>query len=129
MRKTFTLRTVQAVSPTVSGYALRVPIVQGDFPLAHLCRLVGVIEIPSASLKTALPLGSAIELTLDVDRGGALSVKAFLPAQRRDIRSRRAARRAGHLPGRHETARRDAPRTRPARSVSRHFGTGAATPS
>ena len=80
MRKTFTLRTVQAVSPTVSDFALRVPIVQGDFPLAHLCRLVGVIEIPSSSLEKALPLGSAIELTLEVDRGGALSVKAFLPA-------------------------------------------------
>jgi molecular chaperone DnaK len=81
MRKTFTLRTVQAVSPTMTEYALRVPVVQGDFPLAHLCRLVGVIEIPSAALNAPLPLGSPIELTLEVDRGGALSVKAFLPAQ------------------------------------------------
>jgi molecular chaperone DnaK len=80
MRKTVTHRTVQQVSPA-SDYALRVPVVQGDFPFAHLCRLVGVIEIPGSSLKRALPVNSVIELTLEVDRGGALSVKAFLPDQ------------------------------------------------
>jgi len=80
IRKTFTHRTVENVSPT-ADYALRVPIVQGDFPFAHLCRLVGVIEIAAASLKSPLPAGSIIELTLEVDRGGALSAKAFLPAQ------------------------------------------------
>jgi molecular chaperone DnaK len=81
MRKTFTHRTVQAVSPNNADYALRVPIVQGDFPFAHLCRLVGVIEIPAARLKRPLPVGSVVELTLEVDRGGALSVKALVPAQ------------------------------------------------
>ncbi|HEY3252875.1 MAG TPA: Hsp70 family protein, partial [Polyangiaceae bacterium] len=80
IRKTFTHRTVENVSPS-SDYALRVPIVQGDFPFAHLCRLVGVIEIAAATLKRPLPAGSVIELTLEVDRGGALSAKAFLPTQ------------------------------------------------
>jgi molecular chaperone DnaK len=80
IRKTFTHRTVENISPTAE-YALRVPIVQGDFPFAHLCRLVGVIEIGAASLKSPLPAGSVIELTLEVDRGGALSAKALLPAQ------------------------------------------------
>jgi molecular chaperone DnaK len=80
MRKTFTLRTVQAVAPS-ADCALRVPIVQGDFPFAHLCRLVGVIEIPAQALKQSLPIGSVIELTLEVDRGGALSVKALIPVQ------------------------------------------------
>jgi molecular chaperone DnaK len=80
MRKTFTLRTVQAVAPSAE-FALRVPIVQGDFPFAHLCRLVGVIEIPAQALKQSLPMGSVVELTLEVDRGGALSVKALIPVQ------------------------------------------------
>lgn len=80
MRKTFTLRTVQAVA-TSADFALRIPIVQGDFPFAHLCRLVGVIEIPARALKQSLPMGSVVELTLEVDRGGALSVKALIPVQ------------------------------------------------
>jgi len=80
IRKSFTLKTVENVSAS-ADYALRVPIVQGDFPFAHLCRLVGVIQIPSSSLKATLPAGSLVELTLEVDRGGALSAKACLPAQ------------------------------------------------
>jgi len=55
MRRTFTLRTVEAVAPGLDGFALRVPIVQGEFPLAHLCRLVGALEIPSRGVKAALP--------------------------------------------------------------------------
>jgi molecular chaperone DnaK len=81
LRKTFTLRTVENVSPSAAEYALRVPIVQGDFPFAHLCRLVGVIQIPAASLKGQLPADSVIELTLEVDRGGALNARALVPAQ------------------------------------------------
>jgi len=80
-RKTFTHRSVDNIQPTAKGFALRVPIVQGDFPFAHLCRLVGVIQIPAESLKRALPAGSVVELTLEVDRGGALSARAHIPAQ------------------------------------------------
>jgi molecular chaperone DnaK len=81
IRKTFTHRTIEPISASVTDYALRVPIVQGDFPFAHLCRLVGVIQIPASALKAPLPADSAIELTLEVDRGGALTAKAFLPSQ------------------------------------------------
>jgi len=81
MRKTFTLRTVENVAPSLTEYALRVPIVQGDFPFAHLCRLVGVIQIPASTLTAPLPVDSVIELTLEVDRGGALNARALVPAQ------------------------------------------------
>jgi molecular chaperone DnaK len=80
-RKTFTHRTVERIDPRSGDFALRVPIVQGDFPLAHLCRLVGVIEIAARQLKAPLPTGSIVELTIEVDRGGALSAKASVPAQ------------------------------------------------
>jgi molecular chaperone DnaK len=80
-RKTFTHRTVHNIAPSATDFALRVPIVQGDFPFAHLCRLVGVIQIPAAALQRTLPAGSVVELTLEVDRGGALSARAHIPAQ------------------------------------------------
>jgi len=79
MRRTFVLRTVETVSPGVEGFALRVPIVQGEFPLAHLCRLVGTLEIPSVGVKSTLPAGSSIEVTLELDRGGRLSATARVP--------------------------------------------------
>jgi molecular chaperone DnaK len=80
MRRTFTLRTVETVSPGVHGFALKVPIVQGEFPLAHLCRLVGTLEIASEDVKSTLPAGSPIELTLELDRGGRLSASARVPS-------------------------------------------------
>lgn len=79
LRRTFTHRTVEAVVPGFTDYALRVPIVQGEFPWAHLCRLVGVLEIPSAALEAPLPVDAAIEVTLEVDRGGQLRAQAHVP--------------------------------------------------
>ncbi|HEY8027367.1 MAG TPA: Hsp70 family protein [Burkholderiaceae bacterium] len=72
IRRSFTLATAETVHPAGEGFALKVPIVQGEFSLAHLCRLVGTLEIPGSALKSVLPVGSEIELTLELDRGGQL---------------------------------------------------------
>ncbi|MEO8876306.1 MAG: Hsp70 family protein, partial [Polyangiaceae bacterium] len=79
-RKTFRLRTSLAVLPGQSASALSIPIVQGEAPLAHLCRLVGTIEIRADLLKDPLAAGSPIDIVLDVDRGGKLAATAELPA-------------------------------------------------
>ena len=76
IRRTFILHTAETVHPNDEGYALQVPIVQGEFSLAHLCRLVGTLEIPSKALNAALPVASEIELTLELDRGGQLGASA-----------------------------------------------------
>lgn len=78
LRRSFTHRTVEAVGPALPGHALRVPIVQGEFPWAHLCRLVGVLELPSAELRGPLPADSTIEVTIELDRGGRLQARAHV---------------------------------------------------
>jgi molecular chaperone DnaK len=80
IRRTFVLRAACTVNPGCSGYALKVPIVQGEFSRAHLCRLVGSLEIPSSALKTSLPAGSEIEVMLELDRGGQLRAQARIAA-------------------------------------------------
>jgi molecular chaperone DnaK len=50
--------------------------VQGEFTLAHLCRLVGTLEIPASALTAALPAGSEVEVMLELDRGGQLRARA-----------------------------------------------------
>jgi molecular chaperone DnaK len=77
IRRTFTHNTVETVSPG-EDFALKVPIVQGEFRASHLCRLVGVLEVPARGLKRSLPVGSPIEVTLELDRGGRLSARARL---------------------------------------------------
>ena len=79
-RRTFTHHTVETVAKGVSEHVLKVPIVQGELEQAHLCRLVGALEISGANVTTSLPIGSPIEVTLEVDRGGRLSARALVPA-------------------------------------------------
>jgi molecular chaperone DnaK len=78
-RKSFRLRTSLTVHPGQSASALRVPIVQGETAIAHLCRLVGHIDIRPDELREALPAGSAVDVVLELDRGGKLGASAFVP--------------------------------------------------
>ncbi len=78
-RRTFVHHTVEAALPG-AGVALRIPVVQGDFDEAHLCRLVGAIEIDGGALDRTLPSGTPVEVTLSLDRGGNLSAQAYVPA-------------------------------------------------
>ncbi len=78
-RKTFRLRTSLTVHPGQKESAISVPIVQGEVDLAHLCRLVGTIEIRPDALTAVLPAGSLVDVVLDLDRGGRLTATAALP--------------------------------------------------
>ncbi|MBK8251858.1 MAG: Hsp70 family protein [Polyangiaceae bacterium] len=81
-RRTFMHQTVETIA-RIQGQSppiLKIPIVQGELSRAHLCRLVGTLEIPGNGITATLPAGSQIELTLELDRGGHLSARAFIPA-------------------------------------------------
>jgi molecular chaperone DnaK len=80
-RKTFRLRTALTVHPGQTSSAITVPIVQGEIDIAHLCRVVGQIEIKPQSLTTVLPAGSPVDIVIEIDRGGSISAIANLPDQ------------------------------------------------
>lgn len=79
-RRTFTHYTVESVAKGAAQSVLKIPIVQGELERAHLCRLVGTLEIPGAHLLASVPSGSPIEVTIGIDRGGRLSATALVPA-------------------------------------------------
>lgn len=79
-KRRFTLKTVETVAKGAHGSLLRIPIVQGEFQVAHLCRLVGTLDISSAGVNATLPVGSAVEVTIELDRGGRLGARAYVPA-------------------------------------------------
>lgn len=79
-KRTFVHHTVESVSRGSTACLLKIPIVQGELAQAHLCRLVGALEIGGAAVKASLPAGSPIEITLELDRGGHLSARALVPA-------------------------------------------------
>lgn len=83
MRRTFTHRTIQTVTRGAGDDVLKIPIVQGEFGRAHLCRVVGTLVIPGDSVKDVLPAGSEIEVSIELDRGGRLAARAYVPALER----------------------------------------------
>ena len=78
-KRTFVHQTVQTVARGESGSVLTIPIVQGELDDAHLCRLVGRLEIGGSELEDTLPAGSDVEVTVEVDRGGGLHAVALVP--------------------------------------------------
>ena len=56
-------------------------MVQGEVELAHLCRLVGHIDIRPEGLSAPLPAGSLVDVLLELDRGGNLTATAHVPDQ------------------------------------------------
>jgi molecular chaperone DnaK len=59
---------------------LRIPIVQGELQQAHLCRLVGTLDIGGDAVTDTVPTGAAVEVTIELDRGGRLAARALVPA-------------------------------------------------
>ncbi|HRC55442.1 MAG TPA: Hsp70 family protein [Kofleriaceae bacterium] len=79
-RRTFTHRTVETVARGSVESLLRIPIVQGEMSEAHLCRLIGTLDIGGAAVRDTIPTGSAVEVTIELDRGGRMSARALVPA-------------------------------------------------
>ncbi|MCA9676300.1 MAG: Hsp70 family protein, partial [Myxococcales bacterium] len=79
-RRSFTHHTVETVARGSSVSVLKIPIVQGELDQAHLCRLVGNLELVGAEVKDSIPLGSPVEVTIELDRGGRMSARAWVPA-------------------------------------------------
>ena len=78
-RRTFTLQTVETVAKGSKESVIKIPIVQGEYDSAHLCRLVGALEISGAELRQTMPSGTELELTIELDRGGRMSARALVP--------------------------------------------------
>jgi len=79
-RRTFTHHTIETVAKGTSESVLRIPIVQGEMSEAHLCRLVGTLDIGGDRVTDTVPTGSAVEVTIELDRGGRLSARALVPS-------------------------------------------------
>ena len=77
-RRTFTHYTIESVAKGSAQSVLKIPIVQGEFERAHLCRLISTLEIPGANIEDSVPSGSPVEVTIELDRGGRLAATALV---------------------------------------------------
>ncbi|MGE3547684.1 MAG: Hsp70 family protein [Kofleriaceae bacterium] len=79
-RRTFTHHTIETIAKGSSDSVLRIPIVQGELTQADLCRLVGTLDIGGDAVTDTVPTGAAVEVTIELDRGGRLAARALVPA-------------------------------------------------
>jgi len=77
-KRTFMQSTIDTLLPD-SHQTLEIPIVQGERRQSRFCRKVGCLVIDSAHLKKTLHVGTAIEISIEVDKGGDLKAYALLP--------------------------------------------------
>jgi molecular chaperone DnaK len=77
-KRTHVHRTLHGVRAGSDGVVLSIPVVQGEHAKAHLCRLVGRLELSGRDLRADLPANADVEVTLEVDRGGRLTARALV---------------------------------------------------
>jgi molecular chaperone DnaK len=72
-------RSSREVRSGGSGEALCIPVIEGNRERADRNILVGMLQIEAKNLKRDLPLGSQIDVTLQMDSSRLLTVRAYVP--------------------------------------------------
>lgn len=83
-KRTFLQNTVEMLSPNTDK-SLNIPIVQGELARASYCRRVGNLVISSKDIDQPLHVGAAVEITIEVDKGGNMKASALLVDQNKTL--------------------------------------------
>jgi molecular chaperone DnaK len=74
------LRTTRELKKGATGELLRIPVVEGEITRrADRNRLIGALEINSSTVRRDVPLGSEVEVTIDIDDSRLVHTKAYVP--------------------------------------------------
>ena len=84
-RRHVTLRTTVALSRGRARGLLRVPVVEGEHPKADRNRTIGQLEITPGDVARDVPVGSEIDLTIEIDAARAVTTRAYIPLLDREF--------------------------------------------
>jgi len=84
-RRHVTLRTTVALSRGRAHGVLRVPVVEGEHPKADRNRTIGQLEVTPGDIARDLPVGSEIDLTVEVSATRAVTTRAYIPLLDREF--------------------------------------------
>jgi molecular chaperone DnaK len=73
------VRTVVEVRPGGSGELLKIPIVAGENKRATRNQEIGHLTVTAQGLRRPLPLGSTIEITVEIDESRQVKTHAYIP--------------------------------------------------
>jgi molecular chaperone DnaK len=73
-------RTVVALARGQAGHLLRIPVMEGEsLKRADRNTLIGSLDISAKAIKRDIPVGSEVEVTIEIDKSRLVRVKAFVP--------------------------------------------------
>lgn len=78
-------RTTVELKANDANSVIKLPIIEGENPLADRNRLIGFVEISGTDVNRDLPAGSDIEITLRIDESRTLRLEAYFPILDLDI--------------------------------------------
>lgn len=73
------LRTAFEVRQGQAGDVIRIPVVEGGNARADRNRRVGKLEVSAHQVKRNVPVGSEVEITIEIDASRLVRTKAFVP--------------------------------------------------
>ncbi|RKN06882.1 Hsp70 family protein [Streptomyces radicis] len=79
VRRTTPLRTTVTVDRGHGGGLIRIPVLEGERPRADRNRTIGSIEVGADRVSRAVPAGSEVRLTVEIDASRLVKVSAFVP--------------------------------------------------
>lgn len=78
VKKRLIHKTVKVVSRGQPDDAVKIPVVEGDQKKADRNRLIGYLEISSQQIKRDIPVGSDIEITIEIDQSRLVKTEAYI---------------------------------------------------
>lgn len=74
-----TLRTAFEVRQGQTGDVIRIPLVEGGNPRADRNRPIGKLEVSAHQVRRNLPVGTEVQITIEIDASRQVRVKAYMP--------------------------------------------------
>jgi molecular chaperone DnaK len=78
-RRRCRLRTATEVKAGQPGHVLHIPVMEGQNPRADRNQQIGMLAIDAATVKRSIPVGSEVEVTIEIDGSRLMKAKAYLP--------------------------------------------------
>ncbi len=72
-------KTIFPVHQGRAGEVIRIPVMEGENHRADRNHKIGMLEIQAHEVKRDVPVGSDVEVTIDIDESRLIRVKAYIP--------------------------------------------------
>ncbi len=78
-RRRAVLKTTTDIRAGQAGHVLRIPVMEGQNSRADRNQHIGTLEIAAIKVRRDVPMGSEVEVTIEIDQSRIVRTKAYIP--------------------------------------------------